>query len=156
MNMNELNEEEMRIWHMWKGSFQSIFGRVIKEMSERTGLSEGDYGVLDRLVLLGNGSLRQQELADSMDWDKSRLSHHLTRMEKRGLVRRKPLDTDRGVQVLITSAGQSALDDARPVVFQTIRKYFLDQLTDHDIESITKLSERIRASSSASCKAPPP
>ena len=56
-----------------------------KEMSEQTGLSEGDYGVLDRLALLGNGNLRQQELADSMDWDKSRLSHHLTRMENADL-----------------------------------------------------------------------
>lgn len=156
MDNNELNEEEMRIWHMWKGSFQSIFGRVIKEMSEHTGLSEGDYGVLDRLVLLGNGSLRQQELADSMDWDKSRLSHHLTRMEKRGLVMRKPLDTDRGVQVIITSAGQSALDDARPIVAKAIREHFLDQLTDQDIESITKLAERTKAKSSASCKMPPP
>lgn len=142
MDKNELTKEEMRIWHMWKGSFQSIFGRVIKEMTEQTGLSEGDYGVLDRLALLGNGSLRQQELADSMDWDKSRLSHHLTRMEKRGLVMRKPLQTDRGIQVVITSAGQSILDQARPVVSQAIRKHFLDQLTAQDIESITKLAER--------------
>lgn len=141
MDTNELTQEEMRIWHMWKGSFQSIFGRVIKEMSEHTGLSEGDYGVLDRLALLGDGSLRQQELADSMDWDKSRLSHHLTRMEKRGLVLRKPLDTDRGVQVTMTSVGKSALDDARPIVSKAIRKYFLDQLTDRDIESITRLAE---------------
>ncbi|WP_246563775.1 MarR family winged helix-turn-helix transcriptional regulator [Paenibacillus montaniterrae] len=134
---------------MWKGSFQSIFGRVIKEMTEQTGLSEGDYGVLDRLALLGNGSLRQQELADSMDWDKSRLSHHLTRMEKRGLVMRKPLQSDRGIQVVITSAGQSILDEARPVVSQAIRKHFLDQLTAQDIESITKLAERTRTAHSS-------
>ncbi|WP_145948206.1 MarR family winged helix-turn-helix transcriptional regulator [Paenibacillus sp. Y412MC10] len=153
MDKNELNEEEMRIWHMWKGSFQTIFGRVVKEMSEHTGLSEGDYGVLDRLDLLGDGSLRQQDLADSMDWDKSRLSHHLTRMENRGLVKRKPLDTDRGVQVIITAAGKSVLEDARPIVSMTIRKHFLDQLTDQDKESITRLSEKIKSSS---CKAPPP
>ena len=108
MDKNELSEKEMQLWHAWKGSFQGIFGRVIKELSEHTGLSEGDFGVLDRLILMGNGSLRQQELADSMDWDKSRLSHHLTRMEKRGLVTRKPLDTDRGVQVTITPAGNSS------------------------------------------------
>ncbi|MFC4620409.1 MarR family winged helix-turn-helix transcriptional regulator [Camelliibacillus cellulosilyticus] len=154
MDKNELNEEEMRIWHMWKGAFQTIFGRVIKDMSEHTGLSEGDFGVLDRLDLLGNGSLRQQELAESMNWDKSRLSHHLTRMEKRGLVKRKPLDTVRGVQVIITLAGQSALDDARPVVSRAIRKHFFDQLTDQDKESIIRLAERTR--SSASSKAPPP
>ncbi|OXM84788.1 MarR family winged helix-turn-helix transcriptional regulator [Paenibacillus rigui] len=99
-------------------------------MSEHTGLSEGDYGVLDRLVLLGEGSLRQQDLAESMDWDKSRLSHHLTRMEKRRLVTRKPLETDRRVQVIITSVGKSALDNARPIVSKAIRKHFLDQLTD--------------------------
>lgn len=149
MDKNELTKEEMQIWHMWKGSFQSIFGRVIKEMTEQTGLSEGDYGVLDRLALLGNGSLRQQELADSMDWDKSRLSHHLTRMEKRGLVMRKPLQSDRGIQVVITSAGQSILEEARPVVSQAIRKHFLDQLTAQDIESITKMAERTKTAHSS-------
>jgi DNA-binding MarR family transcriptional regulator len=138
MNNNELNEEEMRIWHMWKG----IFGSVVKDMSEH-GLSEGDFGVLDRLVLLGNGELRQQELGVSMDWSKSRLSRHLTRMEQRGLVLRKSLDTGQGVQVIITSVGKSALDNSRPIVSNAIRKHFLDQLTDQDIESITKLAERI-------------
>ncbi|WP_378122690.1 MarR family winged helix-turn-helix transcriptional regulator [Cohnella sp. GCM10012308] len=113
-------------------------------MSEHTGLSEGDFGVLDRLVQFGNGTLRQQELADSMDWDKSRLSHHLTRMEKRGLVLRKPSDTERGVEVTITSAGKSVLEDALPIVSKAIREHFLDQLTDQDIESITKLSARTR------------
>lgn len=148
-----MNEEEMRIWHMWKGSFQTIFGRVIKDMSENTGLSEGDFGVLDRLDLLGEGSLRQQDLADSMGWDKSRLSHHLTRMEKRGLVKRKPLNTDRGVQVTITPAGKSALDDARPVVSKAIRRHFFDQLTEQDIESISRLAEKTKSSS---CNAPSP
>ncbi|MEK4329343.1 MarR family transcriptional regulator [Paenibacillus sp. FSL R7-0297] len=142
--MSELHEDEMRIWNMWKGSFKRIFGRVVKEMSEHTGLSEGDFGVLDRLVQFGEGKLRQQELADSMDWDKSRLSHHLTRMEKRGLVLRKPLDTDRGVQIIITSAGRSALEAALPIVSKAIRKHFLDQLTDEDIKSITTLAERTK------------
>lgn len=79
-----------------------------------------------------------------MDWDKSRLSHHLTRMEKRGLVLRKPLDTDRGVQIIITSAGRSALEAALPIVSKAIRKHFLDQLTDEDIKSITTLAERTK------------
>lgn len=61
-----------------------------------------------------------------MDWDKSRLSHHLKRMEKRGLVMKKPLDNDRGVQVSITSSGKSMLDDARPYLSKAIRKHFLN------------------------------
>ena len=145
MDINKVNEDEMRIWNMWKGSFKRIFGRVVKELSEHTGLSEGDFGILDRLIQFGDGKLRQQQLADSMNWDKSRLSHHLTRMEKRGLVKRGALDADRGVQVIITSAGKAALDDALPIVSMAIRKYFLDQLTDQDIESITKLAERTKS-----------
>lgn len=144
MKNYELNEKEMQMWYMWKGSFQRIFGRVINDLTEHTGLSEGDYGVLDRLDLLGNGRLRQQELADSMKWDKSRLSHHLTRMEKRDLVARKPLHTERGVQVTITSTGESALGDARPIVSRAIRKHFLDQLTVQDMELITKLAEKTK------------
>ncbi|MDG0811253.1 MarR family winged helix-turn-helix transcriptional regulator [Cohnella rhizosphaerae] len=147
MNKRELSQEELQLWYKWKGTFNNIFGRVIKEMSEHTGLSEGDYGVLDRLDLLGDGKLRQQELADSMDWDKSRLSHHLTRMEKRGLVTRKPLDADRGVLVGITDVGTSALSDARPIVAMAIRRHFLDQLTDLDIASITKLAEKTKTRS---------
>ncbi|MBM7679798.1 DNA-binding MarR family transcriptional regulator [Gracilibacillus alcaliphilus] len=90
-----------------------------------------------------------------MDWTKSRLSHHLTRMEKRGLVLRKPLETERGVQVITTSAGKSALDDARPVVSMAIREYFLDLLTEQDIESITNLAERTKEKSSSACNTPP-
>ncbi len=142
--MSELNEDEMQIWNMWKGSFKRVFGRVVKEMSDHTGLSEGDFGVLDRLVQFGNGKLRQQELADSMDWDKSRLSHHLTRMEKRGLVLRKPSDTDRGVQVMITSAGKSALAEALPIVSKAIRRHFLDLITSQDIESIARLADKTK------------
>ncbi len=142
MDNHEINQEEMKIWHMWKGTFHTIFGRIVKEMSDHTGLSESDFGILDRLVLLGEGKLRQQELADSMDWDKSRLSHHLKRMEKRGLIVRSPLDTDRGVQVEITSEGQLALDNARPFLAKAMRQHFFEQLTDQDIEVITKLAER--------------
>ncbi len=146
MKSYELSEQDMQLWYMWKGSYQRIFERVINELTEHTGLSEGDYGVLDRLDLLGNGCLRQQELADSMKWDKSRLSHHLTRMEKRGLVARKPLDTERGVQVVITSTGELALGEARPVVSRAIRKHFLDQLTVQDRELIAKLAGRAKES----------
>lgn len=142
-----ITEEEMQIWHMWKSSYTNIFGRVVKDMFEQTGLSEGDFGILDRLDLYGKGKLRQQELADSMDWSKSRLSHHLTRMEKRGLVLREPLETERGVQIITTSAGKSALNKARPVVSAAIREHFLKLLTEHDIDSITNLAERVKAKS---------
>ena len=43
-----------------------------------------DHGILSRLAETEAKGLRQQELCDSMQWDRTRLSHHLTRMEGRG------------------------------------------------------------------------
>ncbi|MCA1040524.1 MarR family transcriptional regulator [Bacillus infantis] len=149
MKKQMISDEEMQLWHRWKGSYKNIFGRVVKDMTEKTGLSEGDFGILDRLDLYGKGKLRQQELADSMDWTKSRLSHHLTRMEKRGLVLREPIETERGVQVIITPVGKSILDDARPVVSLAIREHFLNLLTEKDIESITSLAEKTKTKHSS-------
>ena len=58
-----------------------------------------------------------------------------------------PLVANRGIQVVITSVGKSALDDALPIVSKAIHKYFLDQLTSEDMESITKLAERTKKGS---------
>ena len=70
--------------------------RVGRDIAEATGLSGPDFGVLSRLVDLGQGAMRQQVLAESMGWDKSRLSHQLTRMQEKGLVERRDAEkTDR-------------------------------------------------------------
>lgn len=147
MNTHILSEEEMQLWHKWKNSYKVIFGNVVKDMFAQTGLSEGDYGILDRLDLYGEGKLRQQELASTMDWDKSRLSHHLTRMEKRGLVIREQLKNERGVQVIMTASGKSILLDARPIVSMAIREHFLNLLTEQDMKTITNLADKTKSSS---------
>ncbi len=139
---NVLNEQEMRTWLLWKETFKTIFGRIIKEMQKQTGLSDGDYMVLGLLVQSEKGVLRQQELADAMGWTKSRLSHHLTRMEKKSLVARLPLD--KGVQVRITPVGASAWDAAQPVVSELIRKYFLTLLTEQDKKAIARIAAKAK------------
>ena len=91
------------------------------------GLSDPGYGVLSRLADLGGGQLRQQDLADSMGWDKSHLSHHLTRMQQRGLVERQP--SGDAVTVRLTPAGRVVLDQAVPVHAAAVRRHLLSRLT---------------------------
>ena len=141
MNNDKLTSEELAVWHMWKSVYHTIYGRILKDVSEQTDLSEGDFDVLSRLVDLGNGVLRQQQLADSMKWDKSRLSHHLTRMEKRGLITRQPLEAERGVQVVITQAGSVAYGHARPVHTKAVREHLLSHLTVEDLVLLVNLQD---------------
>lgn len=141
--VTELDDGEKRVWLMWKESFKIIFGRIVKDMQTHTGLSDGDFMVLGILTDSASGERRQQEMADLMRWTKSRLSHHLTRMEKRELIGRRQLD--KGVQIFITPTGTAAWNAAQPVVAEFVREYFLQQLTEQDKKSIARIAARAKA-----------
>ena len=122
-----LSDDETRLWHAWKRAGEAVMAGVERDIVATTGLSGADYGVLSRLVDLGLGKLRQQELANLMGWDKSRLSHQLTRMEARSLVTRQTAKAD-GVTVTLTTEGRKALALARPVHAESIRRRLLAKL----------------------------
>ncbi len=127
VSTSELSKGEIEIWHAWKRATEAVTAQVGRDITEETGLSGADYGVLSRLVDLGGGELRQQELANEMGWDKSRLSHHLTRMEEREMVVRKKADGT-AVKIAITAAGKRALKTARPVHARAVRKALVSRV----------------------------
>jgi DNA-binding MarR family transcriptional regulator len=136
-----LTRDETATWHAWKRVAEAIRAGVARDVGDATGLSEPDYGVLSRLVDLGQGSLRQQTLADSMAWHKSRLSHHLTRMEQRGFVTRET--GSGGTTVVITCVGRAAIDAARPIHAAAVRKHLLDVLTPELRDAVVNIAATI-------------
>jgi DNA-binding MarR family transcriptional regulator len=118
---------------------EAVLSQVGHDVTEATGLSSADYGVLSRLIDLGNGQLRQRELAFAMGWDKSRISHQLTRMQGRSLLTRSKTAED-GSQVVITPAGRKALDRARPVHALAVRRHLIERLTSEQAAAILGLS----------------
>jgi len=57
------------------------------------------------------GVLRARELGTEIGWDRSRLSHHVSRMEERGLVSREECSEDaRGTMVRLTDAGPRTIE----------------------------------------------
>ena len=137
MGTERLSPEELAVWHAWKVSAEQIRQRIAHDITAATGLSDPDYAVLSRLADSGGGQLRQQDLADSMGWDKSRLSHHLTRMQQRGLAERQPAGA--AVTVRITPAGRAVLAEAVPVHAAAVRRYLLNRLTPAQHQAILRL-----------------
>src|SRR5215471_15635862 len=88
MPTNLLSPRELRVWHAFQLMWEDVLGRVGRDIAKATGLSGPEFGVLSRLAALGKGEMRQQALARVMTWDKSRLSHQLTRMQERALIER--------------------------------------------------------------------
>ncbi len=83
MSAKPLSARELKIWHAFKHLEEDVLSRVGRDLAEASDLSGPEFGVLSRLVDLGEGELRQQKLAASLRWDKSRLCHQLTRMPER-------------------------------------------------------------------------
>jgi DNA-binding MarR family transcriptional regulator len=73
-----------------------------------------------------------------MDWERSRLSHHLGRMEKRGLIAREDCATDnRGAEVLMTPSGAEAFTGATLPHMRVIKQHFADALTPSQFDSLS-------------------
>jgi DNA-binding MarR family transcriptional regulator len=134
-----LSPQELRVWHAFKLMGEDVMGRVDRDIAEATGLSGPEFGVLLRLAACANGEMRQQVLAESMGWDKSRLSHQLTRMKKRGLIERRKADK-RVVLVVLTRRGREKLEAARPIHARSVRRNLLARLNEEQIATIVRVS----------------
>jgi len=113
--------------------------RVGRDIAEATGLSGPDFGVLSRLANIGKGEMRQQRLAEVMGWDKSRLSHQLTRMQNRKLIERREAEK-RVVLVVLTGHGREKLEAAWPIHAESVRRNLLDRLSAEQIATLVRIS----------------
>src|SRR5260370_17039562 len=104
---------------------RSVLGAKLLE----SGLSPADYQVLLALREADGMRLRSSELAAAIEWERSRLSHHLGRMERRGLIRRDDCATDsRGAEVSLTERGMAAFRPPRPPHFRPPQPHFIAPL----------------------------
>ena len=134
-----LTAREARLWHAWLQISEAVTSRVARDVAAASGLSAAEYAILVRLLEIGDGRLRQRELAAALNWDKSRISHQLTRMQERNLVTRTKTTQD-GSQVAITRLGRDALERARPIHAQAVRRHLIERLTPEQAATILSLA----------------
>jgi len=139
MSSKLLSPRELRVWHAFLLMGEDVLGRVGRDIAKATGLSGPEFGVLSRLAAIGNGEMRQQTLARVMTWDKSRLSHQLTRMQQRGLIARRYPDRN-SVLVVLTKRGREKLESARPIHAESVRRNLLSRLTPEQVDTIVRVS----------------
>lgn len=131
---------ELELWFAWKRANELVRAQLAEDIFTATGLSDPDFGILIRVDDAG-GVLRQSRLAVSMGWDRSRLSHQLSRMEARGLLGRRRIAG--GVEVVISDAGRAAATSARPVHEAAVRLHLLDPLSAAQVEQLRVIVERL-------------
>ncbi|WP_446218260.1 MarR family winged helix-turn-helix transcriptional regulator [Micromonospora sp. IBHARD004] len=139
-----LDEREERAWRGYRRMRRLLDLELARELTQDAGLSEPDYDVLSDLSETPDQRLRLSELADRMLWSRSRLSHHLTRMQQRGLVTREECASDgRGSVVALTPAGRRAIEAAAPGHVAAVRRHLIDLLTPDEVEALGALTHRV-------------
>jgi DNA-binding MarR family transcriptional regulator len=133
-----LDATETARWTAWKRAADVVMEAVAREIADASGLSAADFAVLTRLVELGAGSLRQQELARLLGWERSRLSRQISRMTDRGLVTAERSGSARLISA--TDQGRTAVIAARPAHATAVRRVLLDQI---DSEPAAEFWQRI-------------
>lgn len=139
MTIKLLSPRELRAWHAFTLMGEDVLGRVGRDIAQATGLSGSEFGVLTRLAALGKGEMRQRALAGVMAWDKSRLSHQLTRMQERALIERRRI-AGKTTLVVLTKLGREKLDAARPIHAASVRRNLLSRLTQEQIDTLVRMS----------------
>ena len=139
-----LTARELAIWCSLLDTTAEL-QRVLGAQLQASGLSPGDYQVLLVLREAEGTRLRSSELAATIEWERSRLSHHLGRMERRGLIRRDDCATDsRGAEVSLTERGATAFRRASAPHLRAIKKHFVDALTPEQLEALADVLQSLQ------------
>ena len=85
-----------------------------------------------------------RELCGLLQWEKSRLSHQLRRMDELGLIVRRPNPADaRSVIVCLLPAGRRTIEDAAPRHVYNVRRHFIDLFTPAELDTFADLNDRV-------------
>jgi DNA-binding MarR family transcriptional regulator len=143
-NHELLDTKTLEAWASYQRMRVRLSGRLNHELSEKTGLSEADYDILTALTESPDESVRALALRCGLQWEKSRLSHQLRRMEERGLVAREDCEEDtRGTVVRVTELGRRQAAEARQYYEDAVRRYVTDVLTPEQLEALGAIAETL-------------
>lgn len=139
-----LDEREARVWQAYLAVNRELHSALERQLVRDSGLSNADYALLVPLSEAADGVVRSRELGALVGWERSRLSHQIGRMEKRGLVVREECAEDaRGSMVRLTPAGRAAIESAAPAHVQTVRRYVFDALSAEEVEVLDRVFHRV-------------
>lgn len=138
-----LSAPEQRAWRAFLGLHRELNARLNRQLQAESQLSLSDYEVLVVLSEADQGRLRPFELCDFLQWEQSRLSHHIRRMESRGLVTREGCTGDgRGAFVVLSPAGRAAIEAAAPSHAAAVRSLLFEAMTEEQVAVLEEVFTR--------------
>ena len=135
-----LTEGQQRSWRAFLNGSAWLQEALNRDLEERGGMSLNEYEILVRLSEDPNGRVRMSHLADQLVHSRSRLTHTVARMQRRGWVDRAPCSDDgRGVEAVLTDAGRQVLVETAPAHVASVRAHLVDVLSPAQLEALGEI-----------------
>jgi DNA-binding MarR family transcriptional regulator len=139
-----LPPEQVAAWYAYMKVHLRIRYEMNRQLRADSGISLSDYDVLVALTSEPERRMSVSDLAIRIGWERSRLSHHLRRMNEAELVKTATSLTDRRVtEVELTTKGQQTLRDASPAHVEFVKAAFFSGLGPADVEALTTGLEKV-------------
>lgn len=146
------SRQELRVWRDYVETSEALRRLLGARLQQQSGISSADYSVLLALSEAGERTMRSSELAARIGWDRSRLSHHLARMEKRELIRRERCaDDSRGSTVVLTDAGLGQFRRGSVPHLRDVHELFVDALAPQQLRALGEAVASLRAHLEQQC-----
>ncbi len=140
----ELTDSDRALWRAFTLMRRQLDLTLERRLQADAGISTADYEILVSLYENSENRLRAGQIGDIIGWEKSRVSHQISRMEQRELVKREECGDDaRGVWVVLTEQGSAAVTAALPDRKAAVGKYFFDTLDDADKAALQSITSRV-------------
>ncbi|MBO3084664.1 MarR family winged helix-turn-helix transcriptional regulator [Cellulomonas fengjieae] len=135
-----LSPEQLAAWKKLIAVVELLPGALESQLQRDSDLSHFEYFTLAMLSEAPDRTLRMTALAARTNATLARLSHVVSRLETRGLVRREPCPQDRrATNAVLTPAGWDAVVAAAPGHVATVRQTVIDPLTPADVADLDRV-----------------
>jgi DNA-binding MarR family transcriptional regulator len=152
-----LTPDQQRAWLAFMRVQLRMNYEINRQLQTDSGLSSTDYDVLTALSTDPDGRRTISSLANLIGWERSRVSHHIRRMERRNLLTHAPSPKDRrATEVTLTAAGWETLRAAAPAHVAQVRALFFEGLPAELLTPLSEALENIYAHILANGTLPPP
>jgi DNA-binding MarR family transcriptional regulator len=139
-----LSREELLAWRGLLETEARLIPLLDQELRDHGGMSVNEFDVLYQLWIAPQARGRMKDLAAAVLVTAGGVTRLVTRLEKRGWVRRVGKSGVQAVEAALTPAGQRALTRAMNTHFAGVRRVFVSHLSSAEIQSLAGLWKRLR------------
>ena len=142
-----VDDVRIRAWRALMHVHAGITDELEQELGKAHDLPLSWYQVLVELRI-GGGALRMHRLAEAATLSRSATTRLVDQIERAGLVERRVCPSDRrGIEVVLTQAGQEIQTQAAPTVIRGLKHHLWDHLTDEQTTTLAEILETVPATS---------